>query len=140
MPALDMTLVTAPTDDDLKAIRKPLAAYNASKVGDKPSGPLAILLRDSEGQVQGGLWANYYYDWLCVDLLVVPEAVRGQQLGSKMLRQAENWAKEKGCVGIWLDSFSFQAPGFYEKQGYSVFGVLDRYPGDTQRVFLQKML
>ncbi|WP_247749109.1 GNAT family N-acetyltransferase [Rhizobium sp. L245/93] len=57
-----------------------------------------------------------------------------------MLQQAEGWARERGCVGVWLDTFSFQAPGFYEKQGYTVFGVLDHYPGEMQRFFLRKML
>lgn len=139
MSALELELVTQPSDDDHNAIRQPLIDYNASKV-DGPWGPLAILPRCDDGAVRGGLWASYCYDWLFVELLVVPEAARGQGLGARMLQQAERWAKEQGCVGVWLDTFSFQAPGFYEKQGYSVFGVLDHYPGETQRFFLRKML
>lgn len=139
MSGLDLELVTQPSDEDYNAIRQPLIDYNASKV-DGPWGPLAIMLRDEAGTVRGGLWASYSYDWLFVELLVVPEAFRGQGLGARMLQQAEGWARERGCVGVWLDTFSFQAPGFYEKQGYTVFGVLDQYPGQTQRFFLRKML
>ncbi|GAA3107958.1 GNAT family N-acetyltransferase [Rhizobium viscosum] len=139
MPVLEVKL--DPTEDDRKAIADPLLAFNESKTGPDGYKPLAILLRDDEGRVQGGLWAKYYYGWVFVELLFVPEVMRGQQLGAKLLAQAEQWAREQGCVGIWLDTFSFQAPGFYKKQGYSVFGTLERYPPDThQRTFLRKLL
>ena len=139
MPVLEVKL--DPNEDDRRAILNPLLAFNDSKAGQDGYKPLAILLRDDDDGIQGGLWAKCYYDWLFVELLFVPEVMRGQQLGAKLLAQAEQWAKEQNCIGIWLDTFSFQAPGFYEKQGYSVFGTLERYPPDThQRIFLRKLL
>ncbi len=138
MPVLEVTL--DPNEDDRKAILDPLLAFNDLKAGDDHYQPLAIFLRDDEGEIRGGLWAKCYYHWLFVELLFVPEIMRGQQLGTKLLAKAEQWANEQSCVGIWLDTFSFQAPGFYEKQGYSVFGTLERYPGENQRVFLRKLL
>lgn len=139
MPVLETKL--HPNQDDRDAILNPLLAYNASKAGDEGYKPLAIFLRDDEGEIQGGLWAKCYYRWLFIELLFVPEVMRGQQLGAKLLAQAEQWAKEENCVGIWLDTFSFQAPGFYEKQGYAVFGKLEQYPPDAhQRIFLRKLL
>ena len=110
MPALETKL--DPGEDDRKAILNPLLAFNDSKAGQDGYKPLAILLRDDAGEIQGGLWAKCNYDWLFVELLFVPEAVRGQQLGAKLLAQAEQWAKEESRVGIWLDTLSFQAPGF----------------------------
>lgn len=53
---------------------------------------------------------------------------------------AEAIAHDKGCVGVWLDTFSFQAPDFYQKLGYSVFGELKDYPPGYSRFFLQKRL
>ncbi|RUM18821.1 GNAT family N-acetyltransferase [Rhizobium vallis] len=132
---------TDPSEDDRKAILDPLLAFNSSKVSREDYKPLAILLRDDEGEIRGGLFAKCYYDWVFVELLFVPEFMRGQRLGTELLARAEQWAKEQGCVGIWLDTFSFQAPRFYEKQGYTVFGTLERYPPDAhQRVFLRKLL
>ena len=126
---------------DRKAIVAAMLSFNESRIGDDGYEPLAILLRNDDGKVQGGLTAKCYYRWLFIDLLFVPEAFRGAKLGGKLLAQAEQWAKERGCVGVWLDTFTFQAPGFYEKQGYSVFGALENYPnGETQRIFLRKML
>jgi hypothetical protein len=52
---------------------------------------------------------------------------------------AEGRAVERGCHSAWVDTFSFQAPGFYPKLGYEVFGELD-YPPGHKRIFLQKRL
>jgi len=56
-----------------------------------------------------------------------------------MLAQAEREALARGCRGAWLDTYSFQAREFYERQGYSVFGILDDYPPGQKRIFMQKV-
>jgi hypothetical protein len=53
---------------------------------------------------------------------------------------AEDLAREKNCVGIWLDTFDFQAPDFYRKHGFSEFGQLQDYPPGHQRLFFHKRL
>jgi GNAT superfamily N-acetyltransferase len=77
---------------------------------------------------------------LHVELLFVPETFRGTGLGRQMLLQAEQEAISRGCRGAWLDTNSFQARGFYERLGYSVFGILDDYPPGQSRIFLHKVL
>jgi hypothetical protein len=42
--------------------------------------------------------------------------------------------------GIWLDTFSFQAPEFYKRLGYSEFGRIDGYPENEARLFFVKRL
>jgi GNAT superfamily N-acetyltransferase len=88
----------------------------------------------------GGLWAQSYYDWLFVDLLVVPKRLRGQGIGTELLGRAEAEARARGCVGVWLDTFSFQAPTFYPRHGYAVFGEIANYPAPHRRLFLSKRL
>jgi GNAT superfamily N-acetyltransferase len=88
----------------------------------------------------GGLWAKVFYDWLFVDLLFVPQAFRGQDLGRRLMAEAERAAVERGLVGVWLDTHSFQAPGFYETLGYEAFGSLPDYPRGETRTFYRKML
>jgi len=56
------------------------------------------------------------------------------------MEQAETIAREAGCTGIWLDTYEFQARGFYEKLGYTLFGTLDDYPVGQRRFFMQKRL
>ena len=137
-PTLEVT--TNPDQADREAIGKGLLAYNESKVGRSEGGPFAIRLRDSKGSVIGGLWGRYYYRWLFVEWLSVPEGLRGQGLGTEIMRMAEASATDLGCIGVWLDTFEFQARGFYEKLGYSVFGQIEDYPPGSRRFFLQKRL
>jgi GNAT superfamily N-acetyltransferase len=129
-----------PSDADRDAIFKSLVAYNEARVPSNYA-PFAIRLRNTAtGEVVGGLWAQIYYDWLFVELLFVPEEERGKGVGSKLICEVEARAGEKGCVGVWLDTFTFQAPDFYLKLGYEIFGVLDDYPKGAKRFFLRKLL
>jgi ribosomal protein S18 acetylase RimI-like enzyme len=129
-----------PTDEEEQAILLPLRAYNASKAGVSMQEPIALLVRDDSGEILGGLYARVFYQWMFIELLSVPEQARGQGLGSKLMRMAEDVAREKECVGVWLDTFDFQAPGFYQKLGYSELGQIVDYPPGHKRLFFQKRL
>lgn len=123
------------------AILAPLLRYNEEQVGGGGVLPLAILLTDADtGAITGGLWGRTAYGFLYVELLVVPEAHRRSRIGQKILREAEAVAISRGCTGAWLDTYSFQARGFYEKLGYTVFGEIADYPPGHSRYFLQKRL
>jgi GNAT superfamily N-acetyltransferase len=88
-----------------------LIAYNESKTGPSGLAPLAVVLKDPvTGRLLGGLWGRTVYDWLFVEFLIVPEDLRGQGLGTRLLQRAEEEAIARGCCGICLDSFDFQAP------------------------------
>jgi GNAT superfamily N-acetyltransferase len=65
--------------------------------------------------------------------------LRGRGVGRELMAQAEARAVERGCHAAWLDTFSFQARGFYEKLGYEEFGTLD-YPPIHKRYFMKKLL
>lgn len=132
--------VAAPSEADRQAIVVPLKAFNEAVAGHHASEDVAILLRDEAGQDVGGLWGRISFDWLFVDLLAVPEAWRGQDLGTDLMRAAEDLARSRDCRGIWLNTFAFQARGFYEKLGFTVFGVLDDNPIGSRRYFLSKIL
>ena len=71
---------------------------------------------------------------------MIPAQCRGQDLGSKVLAQAEDIARARGCIGLWLDTYWFQAPEFYKKQGYEIVGTLPDYPRGGPRYFLKKSL
>jgi GNAT superfamily N-acetyltransferase len=122
------------------AIFKLLDAYNDERTGyPDPVSPLALLLQEpGEDTIVGGLWGVSYWRWLFVDLLFVPAALRGQGFGTALLRQAEAKARERGCIGIWLVSFSFQAPQFYRRHGYSEFGGIEDYPPNHKCTYFLK--
>ncbi len=80
------------------------------------------------------------YDWLFVELLFVPDALRGRGVGSDLMTRAETEALTRGCHSAWLDTFEFQARGFYERLGYTCFGELPNYPAGAARYFMKKAL
>jgi len=91
-------------------------------------------------KVVGGLKAQTHWGWLYVSQLWVAESHRAQGLGSKLLKSAEAEAIERQCRHSYLDTFSFQALGFYQKNGYQVFGELADFPKGKCRYFLKKDL
>jgi GNAT superfamily N-acetyltransferase len=138
---IELHLPAEPTDDHYEMIMKPLRAFNVAVAGPLNYAVYAIVLRDAEtGEESGGLYGHFYYDWLFVELLAVPEPLRGQNLGTRLMDAAEDEARRRGCVGVWLDTFSFQAPAFYAARGYEVFGAIDDYPVGKRRMFLRKRL
>ena len=134
----DLLLTDAPQPTDHDAIVAGLIAFNRAATGRSDGRPLAVLIRDAEGATIGGLWGWTGLDWLHVELLYVPDDLRGTGTGRDFMQRAEVEARARGCRGIWLDTFSFQARGFYEKLGFEAFGQIDDYPAGHQRFFMRK--
>lgn len=140
---MEIVFEPEPQPETRTAILEGLIAYNAERTDHRfgPPRNIAIALRDPEtGASVGGLTARIGYSRMFVELLYVPGHLRGQRLGEQLMQEAETVARREGCTGIWLDTFSFQAPGFYRKLGYSEFGSLGEYPPGFSRHFLHKPL
>ncbi len=137
---LRIELSQDPTEEQRTAILAPLRAYNVAKAGPSAMETIALLVRDEHDAILGGLWGHTFYRWMFIDLLAVPEQGRGQGIGSKLMQMAEATARDKECVGIWLDTFDFQAPEFYQKMGFSQCGEIADYPLGHKRHFFQKRL
>lgn len=137
----EITLTDAPDPAARDALLAGLLAHNTAHLGPHGMRPLAVLVRDpASGAVVGGLWGRTSWDWLFVELLFLPEALRGAGLGAELLRRAEEEAAQRGCVGAWLDTFDPGARRFYERWGYTVFGALEGHPAGHARSFLRKAL
>ena len=136
----DIVATEAPSAADRDAVVKLLSEYNEGRAGPHRYKPLAVLMRDAAGATIGGLCGGSVYDWLYVELLAVPEPLRRKGIGTELMRRAEALARERGCVGVWLDTYGFQARGFYEKLGYEIFGTIDDHPRGSHRFFLRKRL
>lgn len=107
---MDLTLLHAPDPAIRARLDVAIDVFNDAATGrTEPARHLTIALRDAAGAVEGGLVGISYYDWLLVQMLFVPQARRG-------------------CRGVWLDTGSPAARGFYERLGYSVFATLNDYP------------
>ncbi|MEY9860023.1 GNAT superfamily N-acetyltransferase [Catenulispora sp. GAS73] len=136
-----MILTDSPTAADLAAISDALDRFNVEATGVGDRRPLAVLLHDPEtGDVVGGLSGRTSLGLFFVDLFFVPKALRGNGLGAEILRRAEDEARARGCRAAVLYTISFQAPEFYRKQGWTVFGEVPCDPPGTSRVFMAKEL
>lgn len=91
-------------------------------------------------EIVGGIFGASNWDWLYIKLLAVDPSLRGQGIGSSLIKRMEEMALSRGCVGVHVDTFSFQALHFYERCGYNVFGHLPDYPKPHSRYFLCKRL
>ncbi len=101
---------------------------------------IGIFIKDDSGIVRGGLIGSICWNWLEIHTLFVDEEIRKHGYGTKLLLQAEYIALEKKCDFIKLDTLSFQALGFYEKHGYTVFGTLDNVGREHKHYYLKKDL
>lgn len=138
--SLELVLTDTPAPEVRAMLLQRLDAANSERASWRyEPRTLAVLLRET-GSVVGGLWANTNWAWLSVELLFVPERLRGSGLGRRLMRQAEDEAVRRGCRAARVDTFSFQARGFYEKLGYRVYGTLEDCPPGHSRYFLQKTL
>jgi GNAT superfamily N-acetyltransferase len=140
-PPPTLVVTDAPDAADVAFIADGLERFNVRVTGIEDRRPLAVLAKDpGVGNVVGGLIGRTSLGLLFVDLLYLPAALRGAGIGSKILRQAEDEARSRGCRTAMLYTISFQAPGFYERHGWHTFGEVRCDPRGTSRVFMTKNL
>jgi GNAT superfamily N-acetyltransferase len=139
----DATLVVtdAPGGEAEAAIRDGLGAYNLDRAGYRDHRPLAILVTDPEtGKVVGRLLGRTSFGLLYVDRFFLPESLRKQGLGSRILKAAEEEGARRGCSRAILTTLSFQAPGFYRRQGWDELGRIECDPPGHTRFLMTKNL
>jgi predicted N-acetyltransferase YhbS len=125
---------------DLAVVTSGLRAFNVERIGEPAEELVHLLARDATGSVVGGLLGHIRWRWLYVAKLWVAENHRGEGLGSALMDGAEAHGRTRGCLGVFLDTFEYQARPFYEKLGYELFGTLEGYPPDHRQYFLAKRL
>ena len=132
-------ITAEPDEGDEALVMAGTRAYNSAFVeGDGRS--LCVFARDDNGDIVGGVTARTYWQYLDVKFLWVHERFRKEGLGSKLMAAAEEEARRRGCKNAFLDTFSFQARGFYVRLGYSEFGRLAGFSGKHERHFMHKAL
>ena len=134
--------LTDVVDKDLaELVSVGLDRFNLAAAGIDDQRPLAVVVRDAEtGRTVGGLTGRTSLGMLFVDLFYLPDDLRGSGIGSEILRRAEDEGRRRGCRSAVLYTISFQAPGFYKKNGWQVFGEVPCDPPGTSRVFMMKDL
>ncbi|PZG54127.1 GNAT family N-acetyltransferase [Spongiactinospora gelatinilytica] len=117
-----------------------LAAFNEAAIGAPYGDSFSVKVVDDDGELVGGLTA-YTWGALClISLLWVREDGRAHGWGAKILKAAELEAGRRGCDRVIVSTYTFQAPGFYQRQGYAEISRVPGIPGGHEDVYLLKRL
>lgn len=114
--------------------------YNKQHGGEEKFQRLCFVLKGPDEGVVGGVIGEIYWDWFYVNLMWIKEELRGRGYGHRLLEAIEADARQRGAKQVFLDTFSFQAPEFYKKHGYRVFGELTDFPKGHTRYYMTKEL
>jgi len=102
--------------------------------------PVRYYLRGEGDTIMGGLLGQIWGQWMHINILWIAHAARGKGYAREMMTLAEDYARRRGCIGMHLETFSFQARPLYERLGFEVFGQIDDYPPGHTNFFLKKIL
>jgi GNAT superfamily N-acetyltransferase len=122
-----------------KAVLGGLIGYNNEKLGKQKYKRLAVSLRE-RGKIVGGIVGEVWTGVLFIQLFWIEQKLRGKDYGTKLIGAIEDEARRFGATRSYVDTMSFQAPGFYRSCGYTEFGSIDGYPGGVTRHWLTKSL
>ncbi len=125
---------------DAREIAERLIAFNRRTAGRPEPQPFVVTLRAEDGALRGGIEAILHWDVVFIDTFWIDEELRGRKLGAQLIAAAETEARGRGANIAYLDTFSWQARPFYERQGYAVFGELPYAEGKHRRYFMWKSL
>ena len=132
--------IAPPSESEAEAICAGLRRFNSEVIGAHDFKPLWLAAHAADGRLIGGAVGYVGLGWLHLEALWVEQTARGRGLGAALLARIEASAIESGAHAAHLDTFDWQAEGFYLKQGYREFGRLEDFPRGRQRLFLQKRL
>ncbi|QDP41077.1 GNAT family N-acetyltransferase [Radiobacillus deserti] len=130
-------------EEDSKYIRKKLIEFNMKQLSDDIKTPLeeiSFVVKNDTGETIGGITGTMFWHHIHIDFLWVSEKARGEGYGTQLMNRLEAFAKEHTCRLILLDTFSFQAPDFYQKLGFEIVGIVEDHPKGYSQYFLQKRL
>ncbi len=129
-----------PSEQTIKALRSQLVAYNVTQAQVDQGQNLAIFVRDAQDQLLAGIVAWTWGQCLEINYLWVHSDLRGRDYGTRLVEMAEREARARGCHTAVVDTYSFQAPRFYQGLGYEIIASVDGYPDGHQKLFLKKRL
>ena len=140
MQTYQVEVETYPTAHDGQFLADQLYAYNVEQTGYDDGQYLTLWVKNPQGERLAGLYGWTWGGSCYIQDLWVQKDLRGQGYGTKLLQAAEHEARTRGCHQVILDSYDFQAPGFYQKLGYEVFAVLADHPRNHRNYYIRKQL
>ncbi len=140
MPEFKYHRTNEPSESDRAVVLTVLRQFTRESVEVLDNQDFAILLKDQNDEVVGGLFASSRWGGFHIEMVAIPASLRGHGCGSELLKMAEQEARERGCHHMLLDTQAFQARPFYERHGFVVFGQIDGPKPYYPRFFMLKIL
>ncbi|WP_444898999.1 GNAT family N-acetyltransferase [Microbulbifer sp. VAAC004] len=142
MFSIDIT--TSPSKDESNILSQGIIDFNQASVPglerNEDEVKFTVFARNSSNEVIGGIRASCYWNTLHIELLWLSEECRGQGVGAELVKNAELFAREKGCEKALVETTSWQAKPFYEKNGYEHMATLSGRPKGQASHYLSKTL
>ena len=135
----EIVLTDTAEPEELAVISDGLRAYNTAKAGYNDYKRLAIFVKE-EGRIVGGIYGGSYLGQLSIERVYLPETLRRDRLGSRLIAMAEAEARRRGCSRITLNTLEIQAQGFYLKLGFETAASLTCDPPGLNRYVMTKKL
>jgi GNAT superfamily N-acetyltransferase len=136
MPAISVERTVGATK---KAVLVGLVGYNTEKMGKQKYKRFAVSLRE-RGKIVGGIVGEVWTTVLFIQFFWIEQKFRRKDYGTRLIKAIEDEARRFGATRSYVDTMSFQAPGFYRRCGYEEFGSIEGYPGGVTRHWLTKAL
>jgi len=129
-----------PNPEDRQIMVDGMLAYHKSKGHPRKTEFYSILLRGIDRKVVGTIVVSFLWNGMHINSLWIDDLIRNQGWGSKLLKMAEEEGMKRGCALAYTDTYSWQAPLFYEKMGYALYGKLDDFPKGSSLSYYCKKL
>ncbi|THB73625.1 MAG: GNAT family N-acetyltransferase [Desulfobacteraceae bacterium] len=136
---MKLVYIESPTLSEQQYFENKLLRFNESKIEGYSYDGFIYRIDDAD-RIVAGINCEFGGGWLYIAGLWVSETHRGKGLGDKLLAAAEKKALEENCHGAYLFTYDFQAPEFYQKQGYEIFGKLEKFCNHHEKVYMKKRL
>lgn len=137
---MNIETIEHPEQELIEFLDQKIAEFNWQNWEVQERKPIAVQVKNEQGQVIAGSAGRTFGHWLMINTLWVSSELRGQRLGEQILAAMEVAGKKRGCVNCLLDTLNFQAQPFYEKNGYVTQWVQENYPKTGCRYYMVKSL
>jgi GNAT superfamily N-acetyltransferase len=129
-----------PTPQEVQYLEDRLYEHNSGATGIADGQLLAFFSRDESGRIIGGICGNTWGGGCEIRQFWVEQSHRHRGLGTLLFRAAEREARRRGCNQMLLMTFSFQAPEFYERNGFELVATIADHPRGHRNLLMRKWL
>ena len=141
---MSIEVYLTPPEAVAQALSDGIASFNRSAIPDPEPNEdevrFHVVASSDTNRVVGGLRGTCYWNTLHIELLWLAEDTRGSGIGAQLVERAEEFARERGCELVLVETTSWQARPFYEKNGYELMATLEGRPKGHASHYLRKSL